>query len=356
MLLQVACIGSGGQRPRSVPASNVTTAQAAPVEIQRLEAVDRGPGVEIDVVADRALVWTSYRDQDGNLVIELPNAVPGPELGDLARTRGLVSAIDVERLEDAERPLTRLVIRTRDDTEHALTATPEGTSLRVELYPAGYEAPVELAYEPLSEPPSPPPPAAPAAGPVVPAAGDYSLPEVRVQGPPVTGVAASRLTRVEVLAADEETLIRVAGDGEFAYTAFRLENPDRFVLDLEGVVNTSLRSTVTVGGEVVEQVRIGQFKPRPEPVSRVVFDLRTFVPPVIERGPDGLLVRFASGLPPVTAEAPPAGAIEEEELSRMAEAPPPVETPPEPVEVSEPMTEEAPPVVVEVPEPAVPAP
>jgi type IV pilus assembly protein PilQ len=121
--------------------------------------------------------------------------------------------------------------------------------------------------------------------------------------PPPAGAAATRLDGIEVLAADDGAVVRIAGDGEFPYSTFALSEPRRFVIDLEGVVNRSARSTVTVdGNSVVERVRVAQFKPAPKPVSRVVFDLRRETAPVIERTSDSLVVSFPA--PPDGAAAP----------------------------------------------------
>jgi len=46
------------------------------------------------------------------------------------------------------------------------------------------------------------------------------------------------------------------------------------LVDLDGVVNMSDQSSVEVGSDLVDRVRVGQFKPRPDAVSRDVFDLR----------------------------------------------------------------------------------
>ncbi len=333
LVLQVGCASSGTpDRARSktdVTAPGVRSTVNAPAEIMSLDAVETAAGVDIGVEADRALVWTTYRDAQGNLVVELPNSVPGRGLSTLSRTTGLVSSVDVERLEDAERPLTRLVIRTREETEHALTT--EGERLRLQLVPVGYDVPTRLAYEPMPESTEPPLETAnlaPDSGPQVEVSNledaaddtgssemgehashgtqgppkygspDYGTPDAPKQGPLVSGVMASQLLGVELAEADGATVIRILGDGEFDYTTFRLESPERFVIDLDGVVNTSLRSTVPVDDATVDQVRIGQFKPQPDPVSRVVFDLRDFAPPHIERGPDGLTITFGGPPPP----------------------------------------------------------
>jgi hypothetical protein len=182
------------------------------------------------------LVWTNYRDRDGNLVVELPNAVAGPAVADLAPGAGLVAAIEVEELRDGDRPLVRLVVETRGESEHSLAS--EGDVLVLELLPVGYEPPAAVAVEPVVEEPVGRPAVARAEPPP---AGTPDAPHL---GPPPTGVEASRLVAVDAQATSGRTVVRVTGDGEFAYATFRLQNPERFVLDLTGVVNTSARATI----------------------------------------------------------------------------------------------------------------
>jgi len=66
--------------------------------------------------------------------------------------------------------------------------------------------------------------------------------------------------------------VRISGDGELKYNAFRLEGPSRLVIDLEGVKNSVAKSnaSVDVKDDVVRRVRIAQFQPT---VARVVVDL-----------------------------------------------------------------------------------
>lgn len=368
VLLAVAACSASPRQTASRPqvASATSAAASGPAMVERLRATENGPGVDIDVVADRPLVWTTYRDPEGNLVVELPNALPAAELGSISRTSGLVSSVEVERLEDAERPLTRLVIRTRSETEHALTS--DGDMLHLAMVPAGSAGMAPPTVARSSPPPAMPPsmdaepaetvhtetmsapePSAPLPASaesasmddgrdvVTFASGDFGTPEAPRLGPPVEGVVASRLTDVSVVESGGETLIRVEGDGEFAYATFRLENPDRFVIDLDGVTNTSLRSTVPVDSASVDQVRIGQFKARPDAVSRVVFDLRSFVPPRIERDSDGLTIRFggASANEAIAELGPPPGAgVPAEDVPAEELATPPASAEPPVVEIT----------------------
>ncbi|PYQ64079.1 MAG: hypothetical protein DMF53_08430 [Acidobacteria bacterium] len=323
------------------PTSNqaeVKPAQGSAAEIRSLDLREGAPDVFVDLEASSPLVWTSFRNADGRVVVELPNAVPGPKVVDLAPEEGLVSSLTVQKSEEGSRPLTRLVIATRQEVEHSVSA--DGTKLRIQLLPMdgpGKEGKGKLAFEPLHEEPaaagnSPnsnpnanakaaeppaaqaaPAPAAPApappAGPsTVTAAGTPDKPMV---GPAPTGAAATQLSGVEVLSSSGGAVIRISGDGELAYSTFALADPRRFVVDLTGVVNHSQRSILPVAGGVVERVRVAQFKPAPKAVARVVFDLRGDSVPTIERTGGALVISFpaADGSPaPAVAAAPAAPA------------------------------------------------
>jgi len=301
-----ASLSSEPVPPAAAPAS-------MPATISRLAVVEGAPGTRIELTADSALVWTTYRDADGALVIELPNARPAEAVRAENPPAGLVSAVAVSVDETSGRPLTRLTVQTRQAAEHTLVAGQN--SLRIDLTPVGTAA-VQLAE---ARPTTPAIPATPADTPAdtepeaeVRAAErtrTAPLPEAAppaalaalgtadrpLVAPPPTGRMASLLGAVDVVAEGPNTVVLIAGDGEFAYSTFQLANPDRFVIDLDGVVNQSARSSAPLDGEILARIRVSQFKQRPEPVSRVVFDLRQTVPPTIERGPQGLVVRFDTG-------------------------------------------------------------
>jgi type IV pilus assembly protein PilQ len=334
--------------------ASTTKAKGAPsaTEIRSLDLREGAPEVFVDLDASAPLVWTSFRNADGRVVVELPNTVPGPKLTDLSPEEGLISSLAVQKSEEGSRPLTRLVIATRQEVEHSVTA--DGTKLRIQLSPvdgktdgkaasgAPAASPGKLAFEPLPEQagaapgtqaPQPPqtqtaqmasaqpvqaappsnPPAPSSPPPPVTAAG---TPDRPMAGPAPKGAAATRLDAIEVLAANGGAVIRINGDGEFPYTTFVLSEPRRFVIDLDGVINRASRSSQAVEGSVVERIRVAQFKPAPRPVSRVVFDLRGDSLPTIERTGGALVVSFPSAggqAPAVSAAAadrqpPPAAA------------------------------------------------
>jgi type IV pilus assembly protein PilQ len=312
-------------------------------EIRSLDLREGAPEVFVDLEASAPLVWTSFRNADGRVVVELPNTVPGPKLADLSPEEGLVSSLAVQKSEEGSRPLTRLVIATRQEVEHSVTA--DGSKLRIQLSPVDGKAaaqPVDssmntgtkmasatppaavaapapapapapagkgkLAFEPLPDQP-PVAPSSPSAvsapsgsGPAT-AAG---TPDKPMAGPAPTGSEATRLDSIEVMPASGGAVVKITGDGEFSYSTFALSSPPRFVIDLRGVINRASRSSQAVDGSVVERVRVAQFRPAPKPVSRVVFDLHGDTLPTIERSGSTLVVSFGAASASSAAAAPAA--------------------------------------------------
>ncbi len=103
-------------------ASSPMPAAAAPASsaarIQALEVIEDALGTKVEVATDGTPIWTSYRDTDGNLVVELANSLPADSVTSLSPQTGLLEAVVVELEDGSDLPLTRLVIHTRSDAEH----------------------------------------------------------------------------------------------------------------------------------------------------------------------------------------------------------------------------------------------
>ncbi|HEX6201496.1 MAG TPA: AMIN domain-containing protein, partial [Thermoanaerobaculia bacterium] len=341
---------SAGPRPAAAPAAAETGAAAAPAAAAGAPTVVRtlaarpagGGGVTVEVTADDPLVWTSFRDAEGRLIVELANSVPAGGVSGVAAT-GLLSGVTVEREQRSNRPLTRLVIATSQEVEHSVAGAGQG--LAIQLTPLASGSALALSYEPLPddaaegagatvaelEPVAPAPAVddaveelaagdeaaepeterladlieTPAAEPAAPpaSAGTADRPFV---APPPTGAPASRLVAVDARPTDLGAVIHVRGDGQFSYSTFALANPHRFVIDLDGVENASDRATLPVGHGSLERVRVAQFRSRPDPVARVVFDLASPTVPRIERTAESLVVSFNGVHPPASPAVPAA--------------------------------------------------
>jgi type IV pilus assembly protein PilQ len=362
IVVAAGCSSAGSKPARVVetkpadtaPAPAETKAAPAPVEVRSMDLREGAPEVYLEIDSSAPLVWTSFRNPEGKVVVELPNATPGPKLQDISQDTGLIAGVKVERDTEGNRPMTRLVITPRHDVEHSVSA--EGLRLQVRLAPVDGAAAVaatqpkpKMTFTPIENQPVPPPAPAPSAPSAAPAAvpgapAAMGTPDQPVTSEPPSGTPASHLDAIQVVAADaSHTVVRIAGDGGFQYSTFALEAEPRFVLDLTGVLNRAAKSTVPVeGGGPVQRVRVAQFKPAPRPVSRVVFDLSRTSPPSLERTNNGLIITFGPASGASRAAAPPVNPPAEKVTRKPAPVPAPVA--PTPKTVQSAATEPAAPV------------
>jgi len=316
-----------------IAAVSVLPAQAAATSTTEIQALAVHPGhdgAQLEVASDGALVWTTYRDADGRLVIELPNSTPADSVVDLWLDEGLLEAVEVATEMSGDRPLTRLTIRTRGASEHSIQAS--GPALLVDFTAVGEIADsAGVTDEPWAEPlvddtdtatvqavvvEEESLPAAPPASKVATSEAPFDA----IQGPvgePI-GVAATQLEGIEVSSDDGQTVVRILGDGGFYFSSFNLDAPERFVVDLLGVANRAPSPSIMVENQTVERVRIAQFKAQPDMVSRVVVDLRDASEAQVEQIPNGLELRFGAvevaamelEESPVVEEVPQVAALE----------------------------------------------
>ena len=94
--------------------------------------------------------------------------------------------------------------------------------------------------------------------------------------------AATGLVAVRVWPADDYTRVTLESTAPLVFKQFTVDNPDRLVVDLEGVsfdsVLQSLSSKVLADDPYIKAVRVGRFQPG---VVRMVFDLKTPIKPEV---------------------------------------------------------------------------
>lgn len=144
----------------------------------------------------------------------------------------------------------------------------------------------------------------------VPIAGESDKPDEPV-GPPAT-----RLLAVGLEARSGAEVVHVRGNGAFRYSAFLLKEPDRYVIDLEGVLVDDAAAVEVAGDGVVRKVRTGQFRGKPDPVARVVLDLAAPVEPVVEERTAGLVIRVGNDGSGRDSDADPAAGPSAEETGQ----------------------------------------
>ena len=90
--------------------------------------------------------------------------------------------------------------------------------------------------------------------------------------------AHSQIESVRFWPAEEYTRVAFEARTEFQSTLFTVENPDRLVLDLEGVDSSKalddMAQALKSDDPYIKSIRVGHFKPG---VLRVVFDLKARV-------------------------------------------------------------------------------
>ncbi len=95
---------------------------------------------------------------------------------------------------------------------------------------------------------------------------------------------------VQLSGKDEQTQLRVDGTGHLRYEAFRLNQPDRLVLDFYGAVVRMQERSLSSSFYPIRFVRIGQFKAN---VARVVIELEEPLPFTITASGNGVTVAFS---------------------------------------------------------------
>ena len=239
--------------------------------------------------------WSSYRGADGALTLELTNARPVDGLTLPAASGEAVEAIEVNTDPDRGVTLVRIVDR---EAEHEIIPVDSGLEIVVRSLDA-----LEMA-ESVTEPAVVQEPAmaetevaAPAAAVAAPttAIQPQGTVDQPFEGATDGGPTATQVLAVEATSENGGTSVLIRGDGAFPYSAFSLGNPDRFVLDLHGVLVGVSDPRISVDSEAsVKQVRLGQYQEDPQPVARVVFDLHSAEVPWVQPTAEGLMIRFGS--------------------------------------------------------------
>ena len=261
------------------------------------------------------------RDGGRTIVVDLADTVPSPGLEPPRADGTLLAQVGMRSFSELGHPHLQFELTGRGPLDSSLGTETGGTAMAIQLVrreepasapatrvaEAGGNAPAaplspepEVKSEPLPTPvvvkaalPSEPSATAPASFPT----GGNPLVIARHEA---SGSAATKLAAVSAKRSGGGAVVSLGGDGDFAYEAFTLGNPPRFVLDLSGVRNVSRVKARELDSGPVSRVRVSQFRSEPSPVTRVVFDLNSEVLPEIMSSSAGLAVRFV----PATSSAP----------------------------------------------------
>jgi polysaccharide export outer membrane protein len=107
----------------------------------------------------------------------------------------------------------------------------------------------------------------------------------------ITNNLGAMIEQVNVSAKDQQTQVSVDGTGHLTYKAFRLNQPDRLVLDFSGTVVSVQERSLSSSLYPVRLIRTGQFKAN---VARVVIEIEDQLPYSIAASRNAVTVVFNS--------------------------------------------------------------
>ena len=287
-----------------------------------------GGATEIEIETSRRVVpLTQIVNDPERLVIDFPDAVPGPQLRSLPGNKGEVKGVRAG-LFSANPPTTRVVLELKSTQDFKLLTSSSSVIVRL---PGGANVASASTPEPApaSTPPaSTPAPLAPAKAAVL-APARMSASSAPPTPAPVSLPSSSKASRTQVVPElpsatawpgqtgqlRRVSLLKVGGAIEIEIEASMrivpavqvVTGPDRLVLDFsDATPGPQVRAFAVNQGEV-KGVRIGLLSSKP-PVTRVVLDLKS--PQAYQLFPLGKSVIVKLGGPVGIAETPQAATPE----------------------------------------------
>ncbi len=239
------------------------------------------------------LSYTYYSPDPLTLVLDIPEVDGTKVPAKINVASPEVESVRVTGMSRADgRTLTRVEVRlaslspyhvfTRDNR---LVVEFDRAAQRGDSEPASAPPPAEVA----TPAPAPPTPAVVPPAPVVASAPQPPSPA------PVRNTRRNATTVTAVTHAEEgvQLAVTITADGSLSYEDFFLANPDRLVVDLNGVSVT--RRNLVVEKDPVRKVRIAQFSTGTPRVARLVLDLARKTPYRIVEASDGVKILFDRG-------------------------------------------------------------
>ena len=332
------------------PAEAPQTAAAAGMSLNAVE-IESSPSPRLLLRTSGTPAYTSYSPAPEVFVVDLTGTAKAAGLAIPTPLPPTINSVSAEEVVEMGTRLTRVTVRLTQpmtpqaaaDGNAVVVALPVAPESYVAVAPKVDDVPVvaSVASVPLPTPEVTAAPAEPVA--VANAVAETAKPvvaEPAVTSEPIAAAApsvplakAKTLKKVETAGSGADMEVQIAGDGAISYKTFRLENPSRVVVDLNGVRNTMTKNTIALTDPLVKSIRVSQFKGMPDPVTRVVMDLNSKSEYNVRVDGNRLRVTFgdtASRMAKAApAAAPAATTVEVVEAPKPRVAPksePPVET------------------------------
>jgi len=243
--------------------------------------------------------YTSYSPFPDVFVIDLTDTTRPADLSMPTTLPAGITSVTAEEAVEMGSKLTRVTIRLKKPVTLQASASDKSVIITMpavaDAQPApAVDKPVEVAAVPDTH-------TEPAA--VEPAAPKVA--EVVVASEPLPNAKSVR--RVATAGQGAAVEVDITGDGAMgSYKAFRLNNPERLVIDIKGVKDRVAKSAIDVNGGAVKRVRVAQFSPE---VTRIVLDLASKTAYAVTPSRDMLRVTFGENAKMAGATPTPAAAV-----------------------------------------------
>lgn len=273
-------------------------AQTAPVaSAMSLTAVDADSS-RITLHTTGTPVYTSYSPSPGVFVVDLTGASRAADLKIPSTLPSPVTSISAEEATEMGNSLTRVTVRLTQPilpeasaSGNDIIVTLPASAAATQDAPAAVPAPAREATGPKPEP-------------AVAKTAEAPKVETAPIVEPVPLTAARSVRRVMTSGEGASVEVDIAGDGAIGnYKAFRLNDPERLVIDIAGVKDRVAKKAVEINQGMVKRVRVAQFQPA---VTRVVIDLAGKSEYAVTPSRDMLRVTFGENAKAAAATAPAA--------------------------------------------------
>jgi len=270
--------------------------------IHGMDAVAGPSGPVLHLRATGELETVHYSPQPGVWVVELPEASWDQGTGLLVKPELGIERAELNHVDEFGKRVSRLTVWLDEPAQLTLTTGSGDMELAFTSFALqDASTPADVSREEV----------------VLPRVTAAVEPQ-ETRSPPSMGAGPSSLFEVVPVRTGDGVVVELKSDRPLHVTAFTLPEPRRLVLDLQGVINRVDQYLMAVNSPLVSQVRVAQFQAQPEPVTRVVLDLREDADYRIDETTAGATVSVGTHgtQPPQITESAPVGDAGVIEISR----------------------------------------
>jgi type IV pilus assembly protein PilQ len=304
----------------ATPAAAAEEQAAAGTALSDIKTHTTERSTRLTVESTRPVSYTYYSPDPLTVVVDIQDADAARLPSRINVGTHEVESVRVSSIASPEgKALARLEVRLASLVAYQIYAEKANLHLVFDrALEASRLAPAKTAEKPAEKPAEPPadasakaaanPPATSnAPGPVVetprrvvaeakPAPAPVEEPKAALKGQ-----KASKILGVSQGSEKGQLAFTIRADGRLRYQDFFLGNPDRLVIDFQGVVSRSPVRMLEVNEGPVKKVRLAQFSAESPKVARLVLDLAARAPYRIVEGSDGVKIVFGEGHSPSPA-------------------------------------------------------